>query len=175
MKRPPEFDQFQSQTGFSSHSDVARIEVSHMQLLSFNPKRAFQVIPTMFQEQDIFQQDAFQSQTGFSSHSDGAGGVPGHLIEGVSIPNGLFKSFRRRLLKSAGTKFLYRFNPKRAFQVIPTLYHAVDAALECVVSIPNGLFKSFRQPFMLFYMPHSRCFNPKRAFQVIPTETVTKE
>ncbi len=64
----------------------------------FNPKRAFQVIPTtrvMCADSD---QGKFQSQTGFSSHSD-----PMHIQQvrcylDVSIPNGLFKSFRPLIL-----------------------------------------------------------------------------
>ncbi len=109
---------FQSQTGFSSHSDLYAFLGQFLGKESFNPKRAFQVIPTPSPQPQARPQRKFQSQTGFSSHSD-------------SQTGGLALSFSSS------------FNPKRAFQVIPTAPTPQRPAHK-LVSIPNGLFKSFR-------------------------------
>ncbi len=158
---------FQSQTGFSSHSDDSGTPgrpghgtvsipnglfksfrrragfAKEERVQSFNPKRAFQVIPTRRGTPAIQERARFQSQTGFSSHSDDSGtpGRPGHGT--VSIPNGLFKSFRRRA-GFAKEERVQSFNPKRAFQVIPTRPFTPQINEDILVSIPNGLFKSFR-------------------------------
>ncbi len=112
---------FQSQTGFSSHSDASPVSVTQRACWSFNPKRAFQVIPTLLRHGALSQPfPGFNPKRAFQVIPTQDFNSAAERIVLVSIPNGLFKSFRHR-------------------------------ALVCMplggnmVSIPNGLFKSFRQ------------------------------
>ncbi len=166
---PATVNAFQSQTGFSSHSDLPGAIWILAAPARFNPKRAFQVIPTTNREMDIWMSMRFQSQTGFSSHSDRD---PPHRCrhdrKGFQSQTGFsshsdhtecvvafcmskrfqsqtgFSSHSDTAYSDAGDYLQISFNPKRAFQVIPTEAGVPCTYLAEIVSIPNGLFKSFR-------------------------------
>ncbi len=113
----------------------------------------------------------------------------------VSIPNGLFKSFRHEQAQPVGR--LSGFNPKRAFQVIPTRTPLIKRLHPLVrfqsqtgfqviptsyrskviidilaVSIPNGLLKSFRLVELDDVINSHASFNPKRAFKSFRRESL---
>ncbi len=133
---------FQSQPGFTSHSDQQFIAAvgacdrfnpnrasqviptqslsrweSNSEINRFNPNRASQVIPTNHALALPMRFNLFQSQPGFTSHSDA-------------------ESQHRQ------SRHRHCFNPNRASQVIPTSAACPDPA-SLPVSIPTGLHKSF--------------------------------
>ncbi len=112
--------QFQSQTGFSSHSDSRYLDRPRRSEHCFNPKRAFQVIPTSR--------------------------IPNRCGAGwkVSIPNGLFKSFRLSRVVWMVGKDVRVSIPNGLFKSFRLMTGRSDALCLVMVSIPNGLFKSFR-------------------------------
>ncbi len=135
---------FQSPPGFTSHSDTITFHVRGKGNCGFNPHRASQVIPTYPHAVTLNAPAAFQSPPGFTSHSDqfnrwstllvhwfqSPPGFTSHsdvmdvptmpTRKRVSIPTGLHKSFRHRVVPGAGIESIG-------------------------VSIPTGLHKSFRR------------------------------